>query len=219
MKWLKQLFVFLIQLVIIAILPFWVFIRGSVWLYEAYGVYHWLGLAAMFGLVFFILLIYMAMVWDAVFGANKITRRSLKGKMLLVFLLLGVYAGYGLFNLSGGNAKTEEVRKEYTSLHPFMRMAVGTFVLFDKSILVTDMARGQEDYKKMGLKTIKNSLHYEQKTGYVHAMDLRTKGHSEFRNTMLKWYFKVLGFNTLRHVGTADHLHISLTVRGKPGVI
>ncbi|MEM6803438.1 MAG: hypothetical protein AAF696_18670, partial [Bacteroidota bacterium] len=88
MKWIKNSFVFILQVFLMAILPFWIFLRGSVWLYESYGWYHWLGLAAMFALVSVILLVYVAMVWDAVFGANKISRRSLKGKIFFVVLLM-----------------------------------------------------------------------------------------------------------------------------------
>lgn len=210
---------FLFQLITMIFLPFFLLIRGAVYLYEIHEWYHWFALVAMFGVVFFVLLIYVAMVWDAIFGANKITRNSLKGKAFIVVFLLALFGGYTMLNLSGTNAKTEEVRQQYTSLHPFMRIAVGTFVLLDKNLLVTDMSRKTEDYKKMGLKSKKNSLHYEQEDGYVHAMDLRTKGRTEIRNTLTAWYFRLMGFNTLRHVGTADHLHVSLTVPDKPHAI
>lgn len=219
MKWIKNTFVFLIQLFIMAVLPFWVFLRGSVWLYEAHGWYHWLGLAAMFCLVSVILLVYVAMIWDAVFGANKISRRSLKGKIFFVLLLMGFYGGYTLFSLSQSNAKSDKIQEEYLALHPFLRIAAGTFIMLDSDLMVTSASRVKEDYKDMGLKTLKNSLHYKQDDGYVHALDLRTKNRSEIRNSFTKWYFKLMGFNTLRHVGTADHLHISLSVKGKPGVI
>ena len=219
MKWVKKILSTLLQIIIMAILPFWIFIRGAVWLYESYHWYHWFALLLTFLVVGLILLIYVAMMWDAIFGENKITRRSIKGKVSFVLILLTLYGGYTLFNLSDANAKSREVKKEYLSLHPFMRIAVGTFVWLDKSVLITDMSRVSEDYKKMGLKSLKNSLHYVQKDGYVHAMDLRTKGRNEVRNTLLKWYFQALGFNTLRHTGTEDHLHVSLSVWEKPGAI
>ncbi|MFT5619362.1 MAG: hypothetical protein ACI85I_002605 [Arenicella sp.] len=75
------------------------------------------------------------------------------------------------------------------------------------------------DYKSMGLKTLKNSLHYPQKDGYVHAIDLHTNNRSEFRNRLLKYYFMLMGFHTLRYVGTADHLHISLPIEENPNAI
>ena len=55
--------------------------------------------------------------------------------------------------------------------------------------------------------------------GYVYAVDLRTQGRSEIRNWALEWLFQLVGFNTLRHVGTADHLHISISPHGQPGAI
>ena len=76
-----------------------------------------------------------------------------------------------------------------------------------------------EDYRKMGLPTKGHSLHYHKSNGYAHAVDLRTNNHSEIRNFALKMYFKLMGFNTLRHVGTGDHLHISLNSKDVPGAI
>jgi len=219
MNWLRKLFVFCIQIFMMAILPFWVFVRGAIWLYESHGWYHWFGLLASFAMVFLILLIYVAMLWDAVFGANKITRKSLKAKMVFLVILMTLYGGYTLFSLSQTNAKSDKIRNEYLSLHPFIRIASGTLIFLDKDLMITSASRVKEDYKDMGLKTLKNSLHYEQKDGYVHALDLRTKGRSEIRNTLTIFYFKVMGFNTLRHTGTADHLHISLSDPNKPGVI
>jgi hypothetical protein len=43
-------------------------------------------------------------------------------------------------------------------------------------------------------------------------MDLRTKGRSQARNALTVAYFRIMGFRSLRHVGTADHLHVSLPV-------
>jgi hypothetical protein len=60
------------------------------------------------------------------------------------------------------------------------------------------------------------SLHFRQRDGYVHAMDLRTIGRGAVRNWTTAVYFRVLGFRTLRHVGTADHLHVSLPLTRRP---
>ncbi len=76
------------------------------------------------------------------------------------------------------------------------------------------MGREKLDYRLMGLPTKERSLHYVQSTtGYIHALDLRTHGRSKLRNALLKGYFAFLGFGTLRHTGTADHLHISIPTR------
>ncbi len=70
--------------------------------------------------------------------------------------------------------------------------------------------RNPRRLERMGLQTMRRSLHYRQRDNYVHAVDLRTTGQSEWRNGLMPWYLQLVGFRTLRHVGTADHLHVSL---------
>jgi hypothetical protein len=65
----------------------------------------------------------------------------------------------------------------------------------------------------MGLPVHDSSLHYAQPDGYVHAVDLRTIGRREVKNRLVQLYFALMGFATLRHVGTADHLHVELPLR------
>lgn len=218
-RWTLRSLGILTQIFIMLILPFWILIRGSVFLYEVYEWPFWLAIIVTDIIVAFILLVYVAMIWDAIMGPGKISRTALKVKVWMVSLILVGFMGYTFFSLSGANAKGEDVKDEYMELHPYLRLSVGTFVLFNKNLLITDMSRATEDYQKMGLPGKKHSLHYKQSTGFVHAMDLRTKGHSKFRNFMMQAYFRALGFNTLRHTGTADHLHISLSVFDKPGAI
>ena len=219
MKTLKAILGFLLQLGIMVLLPFFILIRGSVFFYQQWNWHFIPSLLLAMGILFVILLIYVAMVWDAIFGANKISRKSLKGKVGFVSVMILLFTGYTVFNLSSGHAKSEEVRKEYRSLHPFLRISVGTIVLVDESLLITDLSRQKEDYRKMGLKSKRNSLHYKQKTGFVHAMDLRTKGRSSLQNALMQNYFRLMGFRTLRHVGTADHLHVSLSIPDNPAAI
>ena len=69
------------------------------------------------------------------------------------------------------------------------------------------------DYTRSNLPVRDRSLHFTQRDGYVHAVDLRTNGRSWLRNSFTRAYFTLMGFHTLRHVGTADHLHVSLPVR------
>jgi hypothetical protein len=54
------------------------------------------------------------------------------------------------------------------------------------------------------------SLHFAQDDGFVHALDIRTTERHEWSNRAVELGFWALGFNSLRHVGTADHLHLSL---------
>ncbi|MCI4668404.1 MAG: hypothetical protein MRZ79_09710 [Bacteroidia bacterium] len=210
---------FILQLVLMLVLPFIIMLKGSIYLYEHQGWPWWVAMIAMFVIDFILLLIYIAMIYDSVRGPGKMSRTSIKFKSAFVLILMSVFVGCSLFYLSGANAKGEAVQKEYNSLHPLMRLGVGTLVLVEPNLLVTDMSRSNEDYGKMGLKAKKNSLHYKQSDGFVHALDLRTKGHPEWRNNLLKVYFNLMGFNTLRHVGTADHLHVSLYSADRPNAI
>ena len=218
-KFILKVISFLFQLILMLALPFVIMLKGSVYLYEHQGWPWWGAMVAMFAIDFLLLLIYVAMIYDSLRGPGKMSRTSIKFKSGFVLILMAVFIGGSLFYLSGANAKGEEVRKEYVSLHPLMRLGVGTVVLFESKLLVTDMSRASEDYSKMGLKSKKNSLHYKQSDGFVHALDLRTKGHPEWRNRFLKVYFNLMGFRTLRHVGTADHLHVSLYSPDRPNAI
>ena len=144
---------------------------------------------------------------------------SIKLKMLFAGILVFVYCFNGLFFLNGGHAKTEAVQKEFTNLHPILRLSISTILFVDRDLIMTDASRIPEDYKSMGLPAKTHSLHYKQKNGYAHAFDVRTKNHSEFRNKVLQWYFEMMGFNTLRHYGTEDHLHVSLKSHDRPRAI
>lgn len=150
-------------------------------------------------------------------GYGAAVSRTFTGKLRLRFVGIWVaapvvtaYAGFSLLYLSAANAKSDDVRSTYRTVHPVLRLAVATATLADDRLVVTDAFRVPEDYDAMGLPRYENSLHFRQADGYVHAMDLRTLGRSGFRNAVMIAYFRVLGFRTLRHVGTADHLHVSL---------
>ena len=219
MKRILKVLGFLAKVFLFLGFPFVLFLRGNIWLYKQYHLNEWLAIAGMSLVVFFVVLVMTLMLWDWLAGPKSLNRKSVRVQKWVVGLLVLGYVGMTLFNLSGENAKSEKIRQEYRELHPFLRMAVGTWVWLDGDLMITDGARVPEDYTKMGLKSKKNSLHFKQSTGYVHAMDLRTKGRGEIRNTLLKTYFRLLGFNTLRHHGTGDHLHVSLSSKDSPGAI
>lgn len=218
-QFLWSLIGFLLQLTILLVLPFVLLIKGSVFVYTYYEWNAWLALIAGVGMTFLVILIYFVFIYGTFFGLKKITGSSMKAKAWIAGLLIVGYCGYTLIGISATHAKSDEVRKEFTSLHPFLRLSVGTILFIDSGLLVTDMSRTQADYTKMGMKVKGKSLHYKQQDGYAHAMDLRTKDRSSFRNWALELYFNMMGFNTLRHGGTADHLHISLMTHDNPGAI
>ena len=99
------------------------------------------------------------------------------------------------------------------SVSAIFRLALSTAVLFDRDLVVTDVRRIPSDYVAMGLPVREASLHYRQADGYVHAVDLRTIGRPAWRTSTTVLYFRLMGLRTLRHVGTADHLHVSLPMR------
>jgi len=208
----------IIKIPLLLALPFVILIRGAVLLHSNY---EWMPWPALFGgaiAAVIILIIYLSFLHGKITG-KMTSKGALKRRSIIALILVLGYCLHGVLFLSSRNAKGTEVQSEYTKLHPILRLGVSTLVWMDKDLIMTDGSRSPEDYKKMGLKTIKRSLHYEQKNGYSHAFDIRTNGRSELRNNLLNIYFKMMGFNTLRHVGTADHLHISLKSHDHPGAI
>lgn len=121
-----------------------------------------------------------------------------------------LWCGYALLHFERANAKTDEVRGAYTSLHPILRLAVSTAILADGALVVTDARRSADDYRRMGLPIFDRTMHYRQANGWVHAVDVRTIGHGELRNLAVAAYFRAVGLRVVRHVGTADHLHVEL---------
>jgi hypothetical protein len=194
----------------IAALPFWALLRGSVFVYQQ----QWplpVAMLAGFGAAFLVLFVYVTWAYFRVAGtATEYRVRAFRGKVLLVLAVLGTFQGYVLLAPNPAHVKSPEVHAEYAELHPLLRMSVATLLLVDENLLITDLSRHPGDYADMGLPVNPRSLHYRQATGYTHALDLRTKGRGAVRTLLLQGYFSVLGFRTLRHVGTADHLHVSL---------
>ena len=209
-----RIFFWVFKILFIFILPFVVLIRGAVYVHTQFQVYPHIALIAGMGFTFVVLFIYSTFFLGRHRRDNK--RRSLKGRALIVGVLLLSYCIYGLFYVSGKNVKSEAVGKEYRSLHPILRMGISTIIFLDPSLILTDANRLPEDYRKMGLKTKSHSLHYRQSNGFAHAVDIRTNGRSMLRNSLLQLYFKMMGFNVLRHGGTGDHLHISMMSHDRP---
>lgn len=190
----------------LTVFPFFLLIKTSIYLNIDQGLNGWVSLFGGIGATVAILLVYVVMLFRKVKNKKLIFRYGLGG----VGALVGGFCLYGLLYVSSVNAKSDSVKEVYRSLHPILRVAVATTTLAEGDLVITDIKRSTEDYTKMGLPINQSSLHFPQPDGYVHAIDLRTKGHSEFRNFMLSNSLRLMGFKTLRHVGSADHLHISL---------
>lgn len=194
---------------IVVLLPFFVLVRLSVFFYLSVDLHGWIALLA--GATATLLLLLAYALW--LLRRAKSRWRILKGVTAVLGLTVALYCGYSLLYLSATQAKTEAVRSTYTELHPLLRLAVSTWALADADLVVTDASRRPSDYARMGLPTNENSLHFRQPTGYAHAIDLRTNDRPAWQNALVKAYFQLMGFRTLRHVGTADHLHVSLPLR------
>ena len=198
-------------LVLALALPFLLLVRLSAYFYSARSLGTWLSLTLAALSVFTLLLLYVVALRLRFQRKPTVPRWMRRG---LVVVVAG-YVAYGLFYLSGANAKTSEIRSAYVALSPILRIATGTVLLVDRDAVVTDVGRTREDYISWGLPVNEASLHFEQENGFVHAVDLRTQGRPQWRNRALQTYYALMGFRTLRHVGTADHLHVSLPVAGR----
>lgn len=210
---------FIGKIFILLTLPFILLIRGAVYLHEVYQYHAWLALGGGMIAMTVVLFIYLTFLKGRLSGKWEGALSGLRRRGVTLLILVLGYCAYGLFYFSNKNAKVPEVQKEYTSLHPILRVSVSTILFIDKDLMMTDSRRQPEDYKKMGLPSKKKSLHYPQSNGYVHAFDIRTNGRAEWRNKALQIYFSLMGFNTLRHGGTGDHLHVSLKSFDSPGSI
>lgn len=187
-------------------LPFFVLVRGSMYAYQSmsWGTWSSIGLG-LFGTVI-VFSAYATWLWRRLTGEGRLPRIAQR----VVIAVVAGYTMYGLLYLSTGNAKSPELTDYYTSLHPLMRIAASTYLLFDRDAVVTDLGRTAEDYLQMGLPINEASLHFKLEDRYVHAMDLRTSGRSAWRNQLTAVYFRLMGFRSLHHIGSADHLHVSL---------
>jgi len=188
------------------VLPFFLLVRSSVYLYSIFPYSSWVAIFVGIIATVLLLLIYIYLLFRKVQNKKLLLRYSLLMTCLMVFS----YCSYSLFYLSGIHAKTPQVRELYRSMHPILRVAVSTITLADNQLVITDIERNPENYAEMGLPINPNSLHFIQDDGYVHAVDLRTLNRGSIRNAILKLSLQGMGFETIRHTGTADHLHVQL---------
>lgn len=189
-------------------LPFLVYVRASVYMYR-HGAHPWI---AILGSAILTLGLVSASI---VLIAHRFRRRARVPTIMKWAALPVVFTWciYSAFYLSRVNIKSDDVRAYYSAVNPILRVALSTIVLVDPDLVVTDMGRVAADYRRMRLPVNERTKHYRQSNGYVHAVDLRTRGRGEIRNRVVQFYFWTMGFSTLRHVGTADHLHVQLAPR------
>ncbi|HEU5261331.1 MAG TPA: hypothetical protein VFU41_07900 [Gemmatimonadales bacterium] len=197
------------KLLLFAVLPFLILVRVSVLWYSHFRSPTWLALVVGVCGMVVVVTAYAAWLSQRLTGRARVFVIARRVALPLVL----AYVGYTLVYLSSVNAKSEGVRGYYASLHPLLRVALSTWILVDRDIVITDVARRRGDYGTLGLPVNEGSLHYRQPDGYVHAADLRTAGRSFVKNRLVQLYLWTMGFETRRHVGTADHLHVELPAR------
>jgi len=198
-----------VEVVLVALLPFIALVKVAVFLYQHQGWPTAFALAGGLACTTAVVTAYGTWAWHRFTGRVRLALIARRFALPLVV----AYCGYALIYLSSANAKSEQVRAYYASLHPLLRVALSTLILVDRDAVITDLARRPEDYQAMGLPPNDGSLHYVQRDGYAHAADLRTAGRGLVKNRLIQLYFWSMGFGMLRHVGTGDHLHVELPVR------
>lgn len=191
------------------VLPFILLIRGSIYLYTDKDYSPYLCLLGGAGFTVFVLIIYFSFFYGRLAGRFG-SFDSLKRRALVAIVLVLVYSVHGIFFFSSSNTKSSEIKSELLELHPILRLSLSTLIHLDKDLIVTDAARIISDYDDMGLSRNTRSKHLKQPDGYVHAVDLRTNGRPNYRNALMGLYFRMMGFQTLRHTGTDDHLHVAM---------
>jgi len=206
--WLLVLVFSFAALLFFIIVPFILLIRVSVYLNTVQGLYGWVSLAGGMFVTAGIFTVYILVLFRKI----KNRKRVLKISYISTLCILSGFCLFSLFYLSGVHAKNEDVQALYRSMHPILRVAVSTTTLADSRLVLTDIGREASDYAGMGLPVNPRSLHYRQENGYFHAVDIRTLDRGYIRNGLLELAFKSMGFQTLRHTGTADHLHVELPV-------
>jgi len=202
----RRLILWAVALAVLATLPFYALVRVGVFAYRAWGLGTWLSFSVGVAATALLLVLY-AWVAGRKLKAGRSMRRLLRRGVVGVVI---AYAVYGLVYVAGANVKSQEVRAEYGTLHPLLRVATSVVFLVDPASVMTDAGRTPEDYWLMGLPVNEASLHFQQDDGWVHAVDLRTRDRPEWRNRSLGIAFWAFGLYSLRHHGTTDHLHVSL---------
>ena len=205
----KAVMLILGTILIVVLLPFLALVRLASLFYLRWSFPPWPALLTAAAITVGIVAVYAAWL------SRKLTGRARFGMMgkWVALPLVAAYCGYSLLYVADANTKTSKVREYYRTLHPIVRVALSTFILADDDLVITDIARTPADYVAMDLPVRDASHHYRQRDGYVHAIDLRTIGRPQWRNWITQQYFRTMGFRTLRHVGTADHLHVGLDVK------
>ena len=135
--------------------------------------------------------------------------KKLKWPLIIAFILISGASYYFINSLGNENFKNKgEIGQYKQHTHPVLKYYTVILSVFDPDMVITDSKRRPQDYEKMNLPEFKGSLHYVQKDGYSHAIDLRTKGRTSIRNWLVRAYYYILGYTAIQHKGSAMHIHV-----------
>ena len=189
---------------------FAILVRGSVFSYDTWA------FGASLSLVSAVLMTVPLLLLGArvIIRGRGIVRRFqlmlIRGAIMIAF----IYIGYAVLYVASTNAVPDEIREEYQTIHPLLRLAASPVIVFDPSAFRHPDGSVLEDYRLMGLSANEANLHFVQKDDLIHSLDLVTDNRSEWRNRAIELGFWALGFHSLRHRGVGDHLHVSLRLPG-----
>jgi len=189
---------------------FAILVRGSVFSYDTWA------FGASLSLVSAVLMtvpLLLLGAWVIIRGRGIVRRFQL---MLIrsAIMIAFIYIGYAVLYVASTNAVPDEIREEYQTIHPLLRLAASPVIVFDPSAFRHPEGSVLEDYRLMGLSANEANLHFVQKDDLIHSLDLVTDNRSEWRNRAIELGFWAFGFHSLRHRGLGDHLHVSLRLPG-----
>jgi len=189
---------------------FAILVRGSVFSYDTWA------FGASLSLVSAVLMTVPLLLLGArvIIRGRGIVRRFqlmlIRGAIMIAF----IYIGYAVLYVASTNAVPDEIREEYQTIHPLLRLAASPVIVFDPSAFRHPDGSVLEDYRLMGLSANEANLHFVQANDLIHSLDLVTDNRSEWRNRAIELGFWAFGFHSLRHRGLGDHLHVSLRLPG-----
>ncbi len=189
---------------------FAILVRGSVFSYDTWA------FGASLSLVSAVLMtvpLLLLGAWVIIRGRGIVRRFQLMLIRSAIMIAL-IYIGYAVLYVASTNAVPDEIREEYQTIHPLLRLAASPVIVFDPSAFRHPDGSVLEDYRLMGLSANEANLHFVQKDDLIHSLDLVTDNRSEWRNRAIELGFWAFGFHSLRHRGLGDHLHVSLRLPG-----
>jgi len=113
-----------VGLVVLAVLPFAVLIRGGVFAYREWALGTWPALALAVTVTTLLLAGY-AWAFSRKVGAGKGMRWVLTRGAIAIAV---AYSGYALVYVASANVKSEDIQAQYTAIHPLLRVAASSLI-------------------------------------------------------------------------------------------